>query len=457
MRTPRRFLLWGILVLLTSCSGKRGAHRTPAPEWVNSRPVSRMHYIGIGSAVNSPVPGEAMRIAKERAAADLAGEISVRIESASLLETAEQNGRVREDFNSTISSRSDERITGFEVIDVFEGPEVTHVYYRLDKQRHAAARAARRQEAIDLALAEWAAGQEDLSTGRIPGALEHWSTGILALEEFWNDVNRAPIDGEEVALESHFIRAMRQTIQGLDLRASVDRVVLSAPGGFRFPLGLHATLDGQSATGIPLKYSYHNGTYRKRATEFTDDEGMVVALIERVEARRPDRDIVCTVDVDRLMQSAHLNPIVEELIGQVASRNIRIPLDIEMPSIQLAPSSESSLPASQHAPLLDAMRAVLLDAGCAVAPAGESGDYLIEFNVRTERRSPSSSYGQFHTAYVEGTVSLKNAGGRVVEEIRIDRVKGVQLDAEAALQLALSNAAEALEKNQGPALLQGLQ
>ena len=130
-------LVVGAALLLAGCSGGRHAKRTPPPEWVNQRPISRTHYIGIGSAVNSPIPGEALRMAKERAAADLAGEIAVRVESASLLESEERNGQIREDFNSTISSRSEERIAGFEVMGVYEGETGTHVFYRLDKARHA--------------------------------------------------------------------------------------------------------------------------------------------------------------------------------------------------------------------------------------------------------------------------------------------------------------------------------
>ena len=449
--------LAGALLLLAGCTGGRNAKRTPPPEWVSQRPISRMHYIGIGSAVNTPIPGEALRIAKERAAADLIGEIAVRIESASLLESEDRNGRVREDFNSTISSRSDERIAGFEVLGVYEGSEATHVYYRLDKQRHAAARAARKQTATEVALSEWASGQSDLDAGRVPNALEHWATGILALEEFWNDVNRADIEGENVALEPHFIRAMREAIRNLDVRPSVDRVLLSARGGFQFPLGLHATLDGQSASGIPIAYHYHNGTYRKRATEFTDEEGLVVALIERVEATRPDRDIVCTIDAERLMDAAHLNPIVVELLGETFSPEIRVELDLEMPSVRVVPASNSALSGSNHTPLVDAMRSVLLDAGCSLAPADTESDYLIEFNLRSERRTPSGTYGQFHTAYIEGTMTLSNRQGEVVEEIQLERVKGVQLDAEAALQLALSNAAEAVRKNHGRTLLRGME
>ena len=80
-------LVVGAAMLLAGCSGARNAKRTPPPEWMSQRPISRTHYIGIGSAVNSPIPGEALRMAKERAAADLAGEIAVRVESASLLES----------------------------------------------------------------------------------------------------------------------------------------------------------------------------------------------------------------------------------------------------------------------------------------------------------------------------------------------------------------------------------
>ena len=449
-------LVVGAALLLAGCSGARNAKRTPPPEWVSQRPISRTHYIGIGSAVNSPIPGEALRMAKERAAADLAGEIAVRVESASLLESEERNGQIREDFNSTISSRSEERIAGFEVMGVYEGETGTHVFYRLDKGRHAAAREARRQAAMDLAVQEWSAGQADAEAGRIAPALEHWGTGILALEEFWNEVNRAEVEGENVALESHLLRAMRETMRNLRVDPAVDQVVLSAQGGFQFPLGLHCTLDGRSVSGVPLGYAYHNGTYRKRATEFTDDEGMIVALLQRVDAQRPDRDVVCTLDVERLMDAAHLAPVVVDLIGDIARAEVRVPLDIEMPSVKLAPAPGSDLTAQQLRPLMEAMRKVLLDGGFDVAESAEDSDYWVEFNLRTERRTPTADLGQFHTAYLEGTLTLRKADGRLVEETRIDRVKGVQLNPEAALQLALSNAAETVEKKHGRALLDGM-
>ena len=185
----------------------------PAPD------IWRLHYIGIGSAVNTPIPGEALRIAKERAAADLIGEIAVRIESTSLLESEERNGRVQQDYNNTITSRSDERIAGFQVLGVYEGSEATSTSTTgwTRNRYQGRAPAARRQAPSEVPSPEHEAGQSDLDAGRVPNALEHWGTGILALEEFWNDVNRADIEGENVSLEPHFIRAMREAIRNIDL------------------------------------------------------------------------------------------------------------------------------------------------------------------------------------------------------------------------------------------------
>ena len=53
------------LVLLgTGCTGRRGIEQTPPPSWVGERPVSSLHYIGIGSATPNPIPGEALRTAR---------------------------------------------------------------------------------------------------------------------------------------------------------------------------------------------------------------------------------------------------------------------------------------------------------------------------------------------------------------------------------------------------------
>lgn len=445
-----------VALLAAGCAGRKGLEETPPPAWVGERPVSSAYYIGIGSAAPNPIPGEALRTAKERAAADLAGEIALRVESTSLLESEDRNGQVREDFTSTISSRAEERIAGFQVVDVWEGTQGTHVYYRLDKARYAAEREARRQEAIDLALLEHEAGRQDLANGNLQGALDHWGAGVLGLEEFWNEVNRVTLDNVEVSLEPHLLRSMREAIRNIDLKASMDRVTLNAQGDFRFPLGLHATLDGGNVRGLPLLYRYHNGTYMKKATEFTDEEGTVVAIIGDVAPARPDRNLTCTIDVDRLTRAAGLSSVLVDLLGDLVVEVVTIPVDVEMPSVHILPAPNSQLNEDAHAGPISALRSLLLDAGFIVVDAGSDSDFSLAVELRAERRTPSGDLGNFHTAYVQGGLVLRNAAGTILHQAVLDRVKGVQLDPNTALNLALSNAAAALREKHGNNLIQAL-
>jgi len=418
--------------------------------------VSSLHYIGVGSATPNPIPGEALRTAKERAAADLVGEIALRVESTSLLESEERNGQVQEDFTSTISSRAEERIAGFQVVDVWEGPEGSFVYYRLDKARYAAERNARRQDAIELALLEHEAGRLDMAAGNLQGALNHWGAGILGLEEFWNEVNRGTIDGEEVSLEPHLLRTMREAVRNVDLRAAVSGVALTAKGNFKFPLGLHATHQGGNVRGVPLHYRYHNGTYMKRATEFTDHEGTVVAIIQGVDPDRPDRNLTCSIDVSRLLKAAGLAPVLVELIGDIHVDSVTLPVEVEMPSVQIMPSLNSQLDAAAHSGPITALRSLLLDAGFRVLDIGDDSDFTLALELRSESRAPSGELGNFHTAYVEGGLVVRNAGGDIVHQVVLQRVKGVQLDAATALNLALSNAAETIREKHGNNIIQAL-
>ncbi len=444
------------LLFLSSCGQQKKLQETPPPEWVNSRPISSSYYIGIGSANTNMAPGEALRSAKERAAADLAGEIALRIESASLLETEERNGRIQEDFSSTITSRADERIAGFEVVDVWENASGCHVYYRLNKARHAAARKARQEEAIATALAELKSGDADLAQGQIPSALNHWGSGILALEEFWNEVNKGTYLGETLTLEPHLIRKMREVLRNIELVPAVNSVALEAANNFKFPLGIHATLDGMGAPSIPVQYSYHNGTYLKKATEFTDSEGIVVALIEGVAPDRPHVNFTASLDVKRLVKSAALTPVMLDLIGEINAPTFRIPLAVVLPSVFIQASPSSDLEPQQHDVLIQALRGSLLEAGFLMGASSLDSDFTISFNLRSERRTPSGDFGNFHTAYIAGSIALHNASGNLIRETALEKVKGVQLDPNAAMNLALSNAAEVVEKKHGPDLIRAL-
>ena len=443
--------------LWSGCAGNRGAEQLPPPDWIEQRPLSQSYFIGIGSAVQTPMKGDALANAKKRAAADLASEIAVKVESASLLESAENNGTVSERFSTSISSHAEERIAGFEVVDIWEDESRVHVYYRLNKARHAQAREARRTTAMESALAEYSQGLEARDAGQIQQALNHFGAGVMALEEFWNEVNRKELEGQMVTIEPHLLRTMRNTVLAIQLDGAVDAVELSAQNNFKFPLGLHATIDEKPAIGLPLKYQYHNGTYMKRATEFTDDRGDLVALISGVNGERPNNTLSAEVDTERLWKAANLDDVLPDLMGEVTTAPLRIPIHVAMPTVHIAIAETSTIEPTQQDGVLTALRNAMRSEGFEVLATPQTADYSIEIDLRHNYNAQSASYSQFQTVYLNGTLRTRNAQGEVTQEIVLDRTKGVHLNPESAMRLALSKTAESLEKTAGKKVAAALQ
>ncbi|MDB4564012.1 hypothetical protein N9084_01760, partial [Flavobacteriales bacterium] len=344
-----------------------------------------------------------------------------------------------------------------EVVDIWEGENQVHVFYRLNKARHAQAREARRNAAMESAVAEHEMGREARTQGQVQQALNHFGSGVMALEEFWNEVNRMELDGQMVTLEPHLLRTMRNMVLGVQLEGTVSTLDLSASNNFRFPLGLNATIDGTPATGVPLKYQYHNGTYTKRATEFTDEQGDVVALISGVSPERPNNTFSADLDADRLWKASNLDEVVVDLIGAVTTSTLRIPINVIMPAVHIAISSQSTVPASEQDGVLTALRNAMRTEGFNVLGPNEAADFDIEIDLRQDHRTSSEAYNQFHTVYMNGTVRTRNAAGVVTEEIVLDRTKGVQLNPESAMRLALSKTAETIEKTVGKKIAAALQ
>lgn len=456
-RTGTTILILSVMSLLAGCKGGRELQRTPPPPWVLERPVSGMFYIGIGSAQKVGEPGAALQAAKERAAADLASEIAVRVESASLLESADLNGAVSEHFTSSIKSHAEERITGFEVVDVWEDEETIHVHYRLNKAKHAAERAARRDAAMEAASAECLQGEAALGEGMLLTALSHWGRGIMMLEEFWNEVNRTTLNGVEVTLEPHMVSAMRNAIQSIALESSVETVNLNADNRFRFPLGLHATHFGSDMGGVPIQYQYHNGTYRKSGTEFTDGEGLVVAIISGLEGQRPDPDLRATINLERLWKQSELDPAVATLVGTPTTATLTVPITVTLPVVHIGAAPSTTIGEALHQGPVQAMRSALITAGFNISESVAEADFTVMFNLRAEQRTPTGDYGNFHTAYVQGTVQVRRADGSLLTELELERVKGVQMNPSAALLQAMENAAESVEKNLGKKTAAALQ
>ena len=145
-----------ILVLFGSCKSRQELPVAAAPVeikvplWVSSRPNNGFKYIGIGFAEKGKGADYQMA-AKKAALYDLASEIKTNISSNSVLYTVQNNNNFNENFNSLIQLSNTDNLEGYTLVDAYENEKQYWVYYVLDKQQYADAKALKKQQTITKA------------------------------------------------------------------------------------------------------------------------------------------------------------------------------------------------------------------------------------------------------------------------------------------------------------------
>ena len=115
---------------------------------------------------------DVLETAKKNALNDLASEISVTVEGNSLLYTLDRKTQFDESFTSTIKTRSNEQLEGFELVDSWESPTEFWTYYRLSKAEHARIKAAKKATVIATAVDHRQRSKEAIATGDLRSAFD---------------------------------------------------------------------------------------------------------------------------------------------------------------------------------------------------------------------------------------------------------------------------------------------
>jgi len=148
-------IIFSVLLLLAACKSKQALPvaapvEIKVPLWVSSRPNNGFKYVGIGFAEKGKGP-EYQMAAKKAALYDLASEIKTNISSNSVLYTVQNNNNFNENFNSLIQLSNTDNLEGYTLVDSYENEKQYWVYYMLDKQQYADAKALKKQQTVTKA------------------------------------------------------------------------------------------------------------------------------------------------------------------------------------------------------------------------------------------------------------------------------------------------------------------
>lgn len=419
------------------------------PSWLRSKPMMSGYYVGVGAAKIMPGNQDHIRIAREMALNDLAGEIRVNISSSSMLHRFETNRSMQEQFLSQIRAQTQLEIEDYEQVDVYQSPTLYAVLYRLDRDAYQAKIRARKQSAMQRS---WEAVQEARrawEAGEIQNALYRYITAIQEVQDYLDQDLVYQYDMERVDLAGLIPSEMARMLGNISLSISPSHLQLSAGMQAESPLILQAmvkTPEGriQPAKHLPLRWRVGNGNQEAAASgeKQTDAEGKArfrPPLLASAESVVITGEAAPSVWEFQIECPAFLK---NYLMGFTKTSTARV--SYQKPSIYLqADERVMDMPADYpHVTLT--VKQFLENHGFVLTSGPEEADIIFDVKAHTE---PGSKQGGIFIAYgfVKFTAT-RQSDGVVIYNGLLERLKGADLSYEAAGRRAFSSNKDEISK-----------
>ena len=423
----------GLMLLLAACKGRQSAvvdappaAAPPPPEWVTSRPVSSMDYIGIGVAPKSrPDYQEA---AKKNALNDLSSEISVTVEGNSLLYTLDRKYKFDEEYTSTIKTRTNERLEGYELVGSYDGPKDYWIYYRLDKAEHARIKAARKQQALDQATDLYTRALAGLKTGDIKTAFDLDLRALIALKDYWGENDQVTVDGRSVPLANELFNDLQRMAGGVHFTVLPDRCKLDWANRFKRELLITATFaeGGRALPQLPIIISFPGQGGPVSESRNTDAEGRARTTIQRTDITAASPAVLVKLDLQALVSQDLDHTVTRPLMGSLATPEVHVPIDRSMPKVQFKGTERNLGTVLADAPLALALKEAMTSHGFRAVASAAEADLLVEINADTRQVGETNG---FFTVALDQTLKVTDRRtGETVYEGGKQGLKGIQLD-----------------------------
>ncbi|PLX09447.1 MAG: hypothetical protein C0596_02620 [Marinilabiliales bacterium] len=220
-------LVFLLLISASSCQlfQRTSYKKEPKPDWLTSRPQNNMYYFGISSSPKKGyLPSDYMANAQQNALSDLAGGISVNIESTSVLSVMENTYNFNENFSSEISATTNEQLEGYELVDTWEDSDYYWVYYRLLKTKHLQLKLQRKEQSILDSKSKYYQARELLDRDLHYNAFRFYVEALTALKSYLGDCTSTDIYGEEKDLGNEIFSEMAEFVNNLNINFTTKTI-----------------------------------------------------------------------------------------------------------------------------------------------------------------------------------------------------------------------------------------
>lgn len=423
----------------------------PRPDWMTNRPVSGAYFIGIGSASKTMQPLDFDDVARKNALNDLAQGIRVRVQGNTFLNSLEVNKAFSEEFISNISTTTDEEITDFEVAGQWENKSEFWVYYRLNKAQYYAAKQAKKDQAMRAANDFYQKGHAAEQSADIPSAFDLYLHGLLALRDYWNEVNEFATDTGVVFLENEIYASLQRMATGLRMGGGSPSLVLSVENNYVQSWQGQVLYEGKPARGVTVTSRFPSRRFRKPAQFLSDTNGRFSVSVSDVDPAITGKTLRLNIDMESLIPADLDRKIASALLGNLRTETREIPITLMLPAFYVQSSEKNFGQPAAGAVLQNAVREGLSEKSYRLASSAAECDFVVLIESNTTQGGTSQG---FFVTLLEYNITVKRrVGGEVVFQKSETGVKGLQLNYDAASAEAYKKTRETLKNEVIDAML----
>lgn len=410
------------------------------PEWLDKRPVNKEYYTGIAGVTISNSGTDYKSIAKAKALADLASEISVNINSAFLTKTIEKAQLVQSEseVNSTVQSAAE--IEEYEFVDDYTDDDIYWVYLRVSKVSYNLIK----QKKIDIAKGQaensYKKGKQLLKVDDISGVLQSLVSALLSMQKVFIEPIETEINGSKEILQELIITEIQKILSNV----SFDKPSLTFSGRYNeqsneiLPIKVFYTGQGKKIpiSFLPLAAVLNRGSFMIPGDLKTDALGKLDLQINPILSQEKKQNAALLINLFAYSTKDTVNPILIGILRSFKSPSCELNLNLNSYKVSII-SSESNVGVVLNQKIIEPIiQSKLTSLGFSIVSMDMMPDF--EINIDGSATQFSTAYSQF-VCMAAGTLSFRNIKSEeVIFSKSYQNVKGVQLDYEKAGFKAMS-------------------
>ncbi len=423
------------LAILSSCGASKEAkveaqQLAAAPQWVKQRPITNMYYVGVAKINKLNYPDNYRESAKKMALNDLASEISVTIESNSIVSSYEDNGGFKSDFSRYIQMQMRKDLEGYTMKGEYETNQMYMVYYQLSKQKWRAIKAERKKATADRAYTQYSQALKNISELQYKSAIKSLTNALLELKNYWNEPVYHVLENENKERLDVAIRSkLSEILSNIKLVASPKTILLQSSNNYSEVLKIKViNSKGELLKGFPVDVLYRKSSLPFQTTVFSEAKEVDLG-IESFKFSPKTSFIQLQLEKDKVIHIKSEDRKMLKFINDAFQTNpIKIAVDFKLPVIYIQNKSTSS----NYHYIKNAVAQSVGNKGFIIAEDKRKADLIMSLQAFENKGNINN---KIKTAYVSYSVTIKDINNNAtIYTYSSEKTKGADYNMNAAVE-----------------------